>query len=101
MKRLIEDQVLTTLDKQRIIVNENTDKTDAVQQKMFTIESHLPVMIQEILEYYFDKKLSDLLATLVTREEFKEGLGRKLDYCIFRDYEKMISTDRTQELKNF
>ena len=58
-------------------------------------------MIQEILEYYFDKKLSDLLANLVTREEFKEGLSRKLDYCIFRDYEKMISTDRTQELKNF
>ena len=25
----------------------------------------------------------------------------KLDYCIFRDYEKMIAADRTQELKNF
>ena len=38
---------------------------------------------------------------MVTREEFKKSQERKLDYCIFRDYEKMVSSDRTQELKNF
>ena len=52
-------------------------------------------MIQEILEYYFDKKLSDLLSTLVTQEEFKANMQRKLDYTVFRDYEKMIDLDRT------
>lgn len=38
---------------------------------------------------------------MVTRDEFKEAQTFKLDYCIFRDYEKMMSADRTQELKNF
>ena len=58
-------------------------------------------MIQESLDCYFDKKVSDLLSSMVTREEFKEAQTLKLDYCIFRDYEKMIASDRTQELKNF
>ena len=61
----------------------------------------MPVMIQEILEYYFDKKVTDLLNNFVTREDFKERLSVKLDYSTFRDYEKMVASDRTQELKNF
>ena len=52
-------------------------------------------MIQEILEYYFDKKVSDLLAQLVTKKEFKESLSVKLDNKTFREYEKMIASDRT------
>ena len=62
---------------------------------MLTIEKHLPTMIQEILEYYFDKKVSDLLGRFVTKEDFKETLSYKLDYSVFRDYEKLISSDRT------
>ena len=58
-------------------------------------------MIQEILEYYFDKKVSDLLSKLVTKDEFKDSLSVKLDFSVFRDYEKTIAADRTQELKNF
>ena len=74
---------------------------DFLQSKVGTIEKHLPVMIQEILEYYFDKKVTEHLNKLVTKEDFKESLSIKLDYSVFRDYEKMIATDRTQELKNF
>ena len=101
MKRLLEDQVLHQLEKQRIVVNEASDKVDFVQQKVVTIEKHLPIMIQEILEYYFDKKVSNLLTTMVTKEEFKDSMAVKLDYQVFRDYEKMVASDRTQELKNF
>ena len=68
---------------------------------MLTIEKHLPVMIQEILEYYFEKKVSHLLSTLVSKDEFKSSLSLKLDYSIFRDYEKMVAADRSQEMKNF
>ena len=42
-----------------------------------------------------------MLSQIVTRDEFRESLTKKLDYCIFRDYEKMVASDRTQELKNF
>jgi hypothetical protein len=53
------------------------------------------------LEQYFDKKVSDLLSKFVTKDDFKEALSNKLDKKTFREYEKMISSDRTQELKNF
>ncbi len=89
------------MEKQRLVVNETSDKVDFLQSKLLTIEKHLPVMIQEILEYYFEKKIDDLMSKLVTKDEFKERLSVKLDYAVFRDYEKMVSMDRTQELKNF
>ena len=53
------------------------------------------------MEYYFDKKVTEHLNLLVTKEDFKERLSIKLDYAVFRDYEKTIGMDRTQELKNF
>ena len=45
MKRLLEDRGLVQMEKERIIVNETADKVDTVQQKVATIERHLPVMI--------------------------------------------------------
>ena len=45
MKRLLEDRVLLQMEKERVIVNETADKVDTVQQKVATIERHLPVMI--------------------------------------------------------
>ena len=101
MKTMMEDTVLTQLEKQRLVVNETSDKVDYLQSKMLTIEKNLPVMIQEILEFYFDKKVNDLLGRLVTKDDFQKALSVKLDQKIFRDYEKMIASDRTQEQKNF
>ena len=37
----------------------------------------------------------------VTKEDFRERLSVKLDNSTFRDYEKMVASDRTQEIKNF
>lgn len=71
MKTMMEDTVLTSLEKQRLVVNETSDKVDYLQSKVITIEKHLPVMIQEILEFYFDKKVNDLLGRLVTKDDFK------------------------------
>ena len=83
--------MLVNVEKQRLIVNESSDKVQYLTQKVNTIERHLPTMIQEILEYYFDKKVSAFMANLVTKDEFKESVSLKLDYSIFRDYEKMVS----------
>ena len=58
-------------------------------------------MIQDILEFYFEKKVTDLMAKFVVKEDFKRELSYKLDSSIFRDYEKVIATDRSQELKNY
>ena len=82
-------------------MNETSDKVDFLQSKVLTIEKHLPIMIQEILEYYYDKKMSNFLSSLVTKSEFKEKLSVKLDYSVFRDYARGLESDRTQEVKNF
>ena len=71
MKRLLEDKLILAQEKQRIIVNETSDKVDYLQSKLLTIETNLPVMIQEILEYYYDKKVSDLIDRFVTKDDFK------------------------------
>lgn len=64
--------MLTSMEKQRLVVNENSDKVDYITQKINTIEGHLPVMVQEILEFYFDKRVNDLMSSFVTRDEFSK-----------------------------
>ena len=59
-----------------------------MQSKVLTIEKNLPVMIQEILEYYYEKKVGGLLQNFVTKDDLKERLSIKLDYNVFRDYTK-------------
>ena len=58
-------------------------------------------MIQEILEYYYDKKMSNFMTSLVTKKEFNEKLSVKLNSKEFRDYARDLDSDRTQEKKNF
>ena len=51
--------------------------------------------MQETLEFYFEKKVNDLLASFVPRDEFNKAMVLKLDNRIFRDYEKSVEADRT------
>ena len=96
----MDEQVVKQIERQRLVVNETSEKCDFLQSKVLTIEKHLPVMIQEILEYYYDKKMSLLMASLVTKDEFKEKLSVKLDFSVFNDYTEKLLLDRTQEIKN-
>lgn len=93
--------MLGQVEKQRLTTNETADKVDFLQTKLLTVEKHLPTIVQEILEYYFDKKMSDLQATLVDQKTFKEAMHGKLDINIFRAYEKQVAADRSREERNF
>ena len=59
-----------------------------MQTKLLTVEKHLPTIVQEILEYYFEKKMSDLQNSIVDQKTFKEAMLGKLDANVFRTYEK-------------
>ena len=48
----------------------------------------MPTIVQEILEYYFEKKMTDLQNSIVDQKTFKEAMLGKLDANIFRIYEK-------------
>ena len=43
-------------------------------------------MIQEILEYYFDRKIEEHCKDLINTKTFKEGLAVKLDCRIFSEH---------------
>ena len=66
-----------------------------------TIERHLPIMIQEILEFYFEKRVSSTVGNMVTKDEMKEALSLKMNYDDFALFRKRLDQDRTQEYKNF
>ena len=74
---------------------------DFLQTKILTIEKHLPTIVQEILEYYFDKKMNELQSNLVDQKTFKEALQNKLDINIFKAYEKQQALDRKREERGF
>ena len=42
---MLEDTVLNSIEKQRIVLNETSDKVDSLSIKVKTIENHLPVMV--------------------------------------------------------
>lgn len=95
IKTVLEDTVLAQIEKQRIVVSETSDRIEAQKIKLSTIEAHLPVMIQEILEFYFEKRVNDFVNSFVNKDEYKKALSLKLDSSIFRDYEKSVALDRT------
>ena len=51
-------------------------------------------MINEILEYYFDQKMRQLLENLIDKKQFKEALSCKLDSLVFKDYVKRASENK-------
>jgi hypothetical protein len=89
----MDDQVIFQIEKQRLTLNEATNKVDFLQSKLMTIEKHLPMMIQEILEFYFDKKLTESLNNTVTKQDLHEALSCKLDTTVFDNFEKRFLSD--------
>ena len=92
---MVSHQKVTQMAKQ------NQEKTIHLETKLMTIERHLPIMIQEILEFYFEKRVSSTVGNMVTKEEMKEALSLKMNYDDFALFRKRLDQDRTQEYKNF
>ena len=97
LKRLVDNKVLGLKERQRLTTNRAAEKVYFLQSKLVTVEKHLPAIVHEILEYYFDKKTSDLVATLVDQKTFKEAMHGKLNINIFEAYEKQVASDRSRE----
>ena len=97
MKVSVFEDIPNVIEQTRLAVNEQIDKLDMHGQKLATIERHLPNMIQEILEYYFDKKVAEHQANLVTMEYFQEKVGGKLDASIFDSYVKRMENKKIED----
>ena len=97
MKMLVNDEIPDELERQRLALNDVADRCDQTCQKLATIEKFLPGMIQEILEYYFDKKVADHQAKLVTLDHFNQKMGQKLEANIFYNYEKRQANQKIED----
>ena len=45
MKRIVYEDLVNQVEKQKLIVHENQDKIDYLQAKLLAIEKNMPVMI--------------------------------------------------------
>lgn len=64
---------------------------------MHAIEKHLPSMIEEILDFYFENRISATQKDFVRKSELAEQLSHKLDAVVFKDYEtRQINKDNRE-----
>ena len=54
---LIEHEILPSIENLRVSVNQVAQQTEFTDSKLSTIEKHLPSLIEELLEMYFEKKI--------------------------------------------
>ena len=54
--------------------------------KVLSFEKNLPGMIQEIMDYYFENRLSKAVANYVTKADLEKYTAPKLDRSVFDDY---------------
>jgi hypothetical protein len=56
--------------------------------KVDSMESNLPRMIREMIDYYSDQKLNPKFDKLLSKSEFDSKIALKMDYAIFNEYVK-------------
>jgi hypothetical protein len=59
-----------------------------LKHRVDSIESNLPKMIREMIDYYSDTKIKPILEKYLTVEQYREEIVNKLDYVMFNDYKK-------------
>jgi hypothetical protein len=89
---------MPTLENLRVSINQVAQRAEFADSKLTTIEKHLPTLIEELLEMYFEKKIVNLQETFVSQKSLKEQLALKLDTIVFKDFERLaILADNTKE----
>lgn len=55
---------------------------------MDTMETNLPKMVRELIEFYIEQRINPRLETFVTHKDHKDSISSKMDYVLFNDYVK-------------
>jgi hypothetical protein len=67
-------------------VREITEEHTHTRTKLDAMETNLPRMVREMIEYYADQKLNKRFDIYATKSELREQLSVKMDHAIFNDY---------------
>lgn len=91
MKKQLEN-IDPTMQRLSSITDQCSKRIEFTEHKLTTIERHLPTMIQEIMDYYFEHRLEKQEQTdSVTKQYVKDALSRKLDRVYFDDHVKRMT----------
>ena len=65
-------------------------RIQASEQKLTTIEKHLPTMIEEMLRLCLESAVAQKTEPFVTKEEVSKLLEEKMPWTHFRDFERRM-----------
>ena len=94
-KHLLENEVLPDIEKLKCDLKQTNLRFDYNESKLTQFEAHMPLMIQEIFDYYFDKRAAESKENFVTHDQLKRSLSFKLDTVRFTDFLERHTAEQT------
>lgn len=88
-------------DEFELRVRDNSEQIYQLRLSLQTLESNLPQMVREMVDYYGEHKLSPKLEAFVPKAEYKETVGCKLDYVVFNEFVKRQQQAEQANTKEF
>lgn len=76
------------MDDQELKLRDLTEEHLHTRTKLDSMESNLPRMIREMIDYYSDQKLNPKFDKLISKTEFDNKIAVKMDHAIFNEYVK-------------
>jgi hypothetical protein len=76
------------LDDLEVVMKDIKEDTRGLKFKIENIETTLPKMIRELIDYYIEQKVQPQLEQFLPKKDFKEALSVKMDYVVFNNYVK-------------
>ena len=86
MKSLIKEEIKPEVERQKNELKQVNLRIDYYETKLTQLEAHLPMMMQEIFEYYFEQKQAETKNKFITRDDLQKSLSFKLDTIRFTDF---------------
>jgi len=78
---------LPEIERIRIDKKQMNDEVAYLESKVTNLEKNLPAMIQEIFEYFIQKKDLKDKELYVSHADLKQAVSKKLDCDVFKSYE--------------
>ena len=88
-------------DEFELRVRDNSEQIYQLRLSLQTLESNLPQMVREMVDFYGEHKLSPKLDNFVTKSEYKETVGGKMDYLVFNEFVKRQQQAEQANTKEF
>lgn len=101
LKKTVYTEHQTRIDDLEMRIRDLKEEHTNTRVKLDSIETNLPRMIREMIDFYADSKLNPKFEELVTYREFKEAVSVKMDFAFFNEYIKQQQQNEIVNDKEF